>query len=198
MRALKERRYPEAERLLKQAVAEAGQIDPEGPEQAEALGCLGALYMARREYDLAEPFLTRALAIEEKVHGPESDVVAATLNDLAIVEMRRLQFDPAENELDAAERLARRALALREKHQGPDDPATATVLNTLADVYFRKKEYDKAEPILARALAILEKAVGPNHPEVARTLHIKALSLIDQSLAAQAASLPTIPLGLLP
>ncbi len=74
MRALKERRYPEAERLLKQAVAEAGQIDPEGPEQAEALGCFGALNMARREYDLAEPFLTRALAIEEKVHGPESDV----------------------------------------------------------------------------------------------------------------------------
>ena len=142
--------------------------------------------MARREYDLAEPFLTRALAIEEKVHGPESDVVAATLNDLAIVEIHRLQFDPAVNQFDTAERLARRALALREKHQGPDDPATATVLNTLAYSPLQEsKEYDKAEPILARAQAILEKTLGPNHPEVARTLHIKALSLIDQSLAGR-------------
>ena len=184
LQALEEKRYPEAETLLQQAVAEATQLGPAGSEQAEALGSLGLFYLVRKQHAEAEPLLTRALEIEEKVYGPTSDEVAGTLNQLALVETAREQYD-------AAETRARRALAIREKEQGPDDLEVAEVLITLSGVFFMKKDFDKAEPIWARALAIQEKALGPDHLSVARTLQNKAVIRIGQGMAARIEAMMT-------
>jgi tetratricopeptide (TPR) repeat protein len=178
LEALQEKRYADAERLLKQAVAEAERLGPDRSELAWSLDCLGLLYMIRDRDAEADALLTRALQVEEKASGPESGEVAESLEHLAMVRIELKQYD-------SAEALARRALAIREKRPGPDDPEAAECLNVLSGVLFMKGELDKAEPFWARSLSIQEKAHGPDSVDVARTLQNKAVFLLGQGQSAQ-------------
>jgi hypothetical protein len=65
--------------------------------------------------------LERALAIHEKVLGPEHPLTATSLNNLALL------CDLAE-----ARPLLERALAIREKVLDPEHPVTANSLTNLA------------------------------------------------------------------
>jgi tetratricopeptide (TPR) repeat protein len=78
-------------------------------------------------YAEAKPYYERALAIREKVLGPEHPDTAMSLNNLAHL----LQ---AQGDLAGARPLHERALAIREKVLGPEHPDTATSLNNLADL----------------------------------------------------------------
>ena len=115
-------------------------------------------------YEKAEPLNLRALAIHEKVLGPEHPATAATLHNLA-----GLYFSMGAYE--KAEPLYLRALAIREKVLGPEHPDTAATLHNLAMLYFSMGAYEKAEPLYLRALAIYEKVLGPEHPDTANTLN---------------------------
>lgn len=72
------------------------------------LSNLAELYRAMNRYHEAEELYSRAIAIQEKVLGPEHPDLAVTLNDLA--ELYR-----NEGRLAEAEPLYRRSLAIREK-----------------------------------------------------------------------------------
>ena len=76
-------------------------------------------------YTQARPLYERALAIREKVLGPDHPDTAASLNNLACL----LQD---QGDLAGARPLFERALAIREKVLGPEHPDTATSLNNLA------------------------------------------------------------------
>ena len=115
-------------------------------------------------YEGAEPLYRRALAIVEKVLGPEHPVTAAGLNNLALLFRTRGDYE-------GAEPLLRRALAIREKVLGPKDPGMALSLNNLALQFRTRGDYEGAEPLFRRALAIWEKALGPEHPDTALSLH---------------------------
>jgi tetratricopeptide (TPR) repeat protein len=77
------------------------------------------------KYDEAELLYRRALAIREKVLGPDHPDVAASLNNLATLLDKQGKYDEAEP-------LYRRALAIRKKVLGPDHPDVAASLNNLA------------------------------------------------------------------
>jgi tetratricopeptide (TPR) repeat protein len=177
LEALQEKRYADAERLLKQAVAEAEQLGPDRSELARALDSLGLFYLVRDQGAEADQLLTRALAVEERASGPESVDVAESLEHLAFVRIERKQYESAED-------LARRALAIRERQAGPDDPENDDGLTVLSAVLFMKGELDKAEPFWARLLAIQEKTHGPDSVEVARTLQNKGVILLNQAQSA--------------
>ena len=106
----------------------------------------------------------RALAIREKVLGPEHPDTAKSLNNLALL----LQ---AQGELAAARPLHERALAIREKVLGPEHPDTAMSLNNLAVLLQAQGELAAARPLFERALAIREKVLGPEHPDTAKSLN---------------------------
>lgn len=53
------------------------------------------LYQRQRQYAQAESILRRALAIEEKAFGPEHPIVAADLNNLAVIYSRQGQYAQA-------------------------------------------------------------------------------------------------------
>jgi hypothetical protein len=65
----------------------------------------------------AEPLFRRALAIREKVLGPDHPDTAQSINNLALVLY-------AKGDYAGAEPLLRRALAIREKALGPNHPDT--------------------------------------------------------------------------
>jgi len=67
--------------------------------------------------------MRRALAIDEKSHGPEHPNVAVNLNNLALLLKNT-------NRLKEAELLMRRALAIDEKSYGPQHPSSPSASTT--------------------------------------------------------------------
>jgi tetratricopeptide (TPR) repeat protein len=103
------------------------------PTRGDLLDRAGAYFHGRAAYLTARPLFERALAISEKVLGPEHPDTARSLNSLAL--LLRDEGDLAE-----ARPLHERALAIYEKVRGPENPATATSLNNL-DERFRSSNH---------------------------------------------------------
>lgn len=114
-------------------------------------------------YAEAEKQLQAALKEAEKF-APNDPRLAATLNDLGLL-------DQAEGKYGQAETLFKRSLATRERVLGLVHPDVAASLNNLAELYRAKGRYDEAEPLYMRSLAIWEKTLGPEHPDVATSLN---------------------------
>ena len=140
--------------------------------------------LAQGRYSDTEPLLKRALAIQEKVLGPDHLNVGISLNNLA--RLYQVQGRYAD-----AEQLYKRALAIQERAIGPDHPNSSTrdrrraegslqrielianfgtSLNNLALLYHAQGRYPDAEALFKRSLTIQEKAVGPDHLYVANSL----------------------------
>ncbi|MCF4130278.1 FxSxx-COOH system tetratricopeptide repeat protein [Methylobacterium sp. SyP6R] len=124
-------------------------------------------------YAAARSLLERALAIIERVRGPDHPDTAAILANLA--SLLRNQGDLAE-----ARSLHERALAITERVRGPDHPNTTTSLNNLALLLQDQGDPDGARPLLERALAVRERVRGPAHPDTAASLNNLASLLRDQ------------------
>jgi tetratricopeptide (TPR) repeat protein len=133
----------------------------------------GDYFHGRGSYLAARPLFERALAIREKVLGPEHPDTAEGLNNLA--GLLQMQGD-----LAAAQPLLERALAIREKVFGTEHPDTAEGLNNLALLLRDQGDLAGAGPLVERAPAINEKVLGPEHPYTARGLNNLALLLSDQ------------------
>lgn len=121
------------------------------------------LYEAGK-YNEAIPLAEKALAIREKVLGPQHSNVAVFLNDLAMLyEMN--------GDYERAEPLFQRSLSIVEKALGPQHPQVAKALNNLAVLYDNQGRYALAGPLYERTLAIQEKALGAMHPDVGKSLN---------------------------
>ena len=107
---LHQRRYAEAESLLKRGLAiREKALGPEHPDVAGSLNNLAALYDAQGKYTEAEPLVKRALAIAEKALGPDHPHVATALENYAAL----LRKTGRDNE---AAKLEARAKAIRARH----------------------------------------------------------------------------------
>ncbi|MES2596952.1 MAG: tetratricopeptide repeat protein [Verrucomicrobiota bacterium] len=65
-------------------------------EQAIAYNLLGLTHLSAGKYDVSENLLKRAVALREKLHGPDHYQVAKPLGDLACVYMAQKRFGEAE------------------------------------------------------------------------------------------------------
>ncbi len=174
--------WTQCDRLVPQALACASLIEAHGFEFEEAgrlLNAVGYYLHERARFSDAEPPYQRALALREKVLGPEHPDVATSLNNLAALHDKQGKY--AEAEL-----LYQRALNIYEKARGPEYPDMATSLNNLAELYRAQGKYAQAEPLYQQALAILHKALGPDLPDVATYLNNLALLYKDQGKYAKA------------
>ena len=132
--------------------------------EAQALNAMGLTLYQGAHFSRAEDAFVQALAIYERVFGPDHPHTASSLNNLALV------YD-AQGRYADAEPLHQRALAIRERVLGPDHPHTASSLSNLAGVYNDQGRYADAEPLHQRALAIYERMLGPDHPHTALGLN---------------------------
>jgi tetratricopeptide (TPR) repeat protein len=121
----------------------------------------------------ARPLYERALAISEKVLGPEHPHTAEALNGVAVLLV-------AQGDYVGARPLYERALKIREKVLGPEHPDTATSLRNLAVLLGEQGDYVGARPLYERALKIREKVLGPEHPDTATSLNDLAVLLDNQ------------------
>ena len=160
------------------AVAEADLCDITEPTTL-LMGELGSLLHSKALHADAELLMRRALAIDEKVFGPDSTEVSLRLNNLAYT------LKDA-NYLAEAEPLMRRALAIDVQSFGPEHPTVARDLNNLAQLLQATNRLAEAEPLMHRALAIDEQGYGDVHPNVAIRLNNLALLLQATNRLAEA------------
>jgi tetratricopeptide (TPR) repeat protein len=167
------------DQLLPEAIDLVSRPVPNELSKVPSLTSLARLLHEQARFSEAEPLMRRALAIDERSHGPDHPDVARDLNNLA-------QLLQATNRLGEAEPLMRRALAIDEQSSGPDHPAVAIRLNNLALLLQATNRLDKAEPLFRRALAIAERSSGPDHPDVAIRLNNLASLLQDTNRLGEA------------
>ena len=151
-------------RLLPHALAATGHSERLGVamESTGRLLNVAGLYLDNRgQLGEAGQALKRALAIAEKVHGPDHPDVAALANNIGAI----LQ---AQGDLAGALQYTQRALAIDEKVYGPDHPNVATLANNIGQILQAQGDLPGALQYTQRALAIDERVYGPDHPNVAR------------------------------
>ncbi len=138
--------------------------DEEELEQATLLGYVAAVRDAEGAPEVALPLAERALAIQERVLGPEHLALSRTLNNLALI----LQSLGRNQEARA---MLERTLAIRETTQGADHPDLALPLNNLALAIMKTGDDATALPIFERAIALHEANRDGDNPRIASALN---------------------------
>jgi CHAT domain-containing protein/Tfp pilus assembly protein PilF len=116
------------------------------------------------KYDEAIAAALRALAIREKILGPDHRDVAELLADLGLLY-------ESKNNYGRAELLYLRALNILKGTGGEGERQYASTLNNLAGLYRTLGDYARAKPLFVRSLEIREKILPPNHIDVAQGLN---------------------------
>lgn len=176
-------RLDEAASILDAMVARLDGATGADAALASVLSDLGWVHGRRGALAAGEAALRRALAIRERIHGPDDPRVADVLEDMAFLYKDAGAAPKAESVLG-------RALSIRMAAQGAEHEAVATTLQTQALVYSAMRRYADAVAARLRALAILEKKLGADHEKIAFALGPIALdyALMRDFARAEAAS----------
>ena len=158
-------RFTEAANVARALLARAE--SESGPNALEVAEVLDLLCEASRRSSTASEDPTalaeRAVAIKERILGPNHLELATSLMNLAVE--RALSGAPA-----AARPILDRAIAIREAALGPVHPLVASSLESLAGLLMALQDDDEAKRVIDRVLRIRETTYGENHPETVRTI----------------------------
>jgi CHAT domain-containing protein/uncharacterized protein HemY len=132
------------------------QSDQNSLEYAQLLSYLGNLYLATGEYAQAEEQLRMALAIREGLVSKNSELIAASYNDLGLIYSTT---DP-NKALDHYEK----ALAIYERVHGKDHPKIAIANTNIGFAYRTLEFYGDAINNFESALEIWQKIYPNVHP----------------------------------
>jgi CHAT domain-containing protein/Tfp pilus assembly protein PilF len=143
-----QKEHTKAEQLYLRAIAITENTKPESVDLATFLNNLGVMYIGT-DYKKARPILERALALREKLLGPNHADVGNTINNLAMLSWR-------EGDLQKTEQSLLRALSIAEKTHGPTHPDVGAVLNNVAFLYQAKGDIAQAVSFFTRANDVFE------------------------------------------
>jgi tetratricopeptide (TPR) repeat protein len=175
-------RYPEALARARRAVElRRAVLDENDRKIANGLSWVGFILEAQHSYAEARPMFEQALAIDERLLGPEHPTTVSLLSNLATL-------NHAAGDDMRALPIAQRVVAIEEKILGADANDLAVSLGNLALVYKSLGLPRKAVPLLERALTIQQKTVGSEQPGMANT--INSLAAVYHSLGQYAQALP--------
>jgi tetratricopeptide (TPR) repeat protein len=152
----------------------------ETAEGAAVLATWAAIFEAQGNPEKAEEELKLALAIRERISGPDHMSVADALNTLGVSYSHRSRWVDAERSL-------RRSVAILRMY--PPSPALAASMNNLGSALRAQGRGKESESWIRQAIATWELLLGPNHPNVAAGLTNLAVSLQARGRYAEAAPL---------
>ncbi len=131
---------------------------------AELLEGLGMVAAAHAEYQEADGYYQKALAVWQQALGTDSLGSTNTLNSLG-----NLYSD--QGDYDRAIEYYQRAFAIKKASHGEVNESVAMVLNNLGATYVSMGKVTEARDCYQRALAIWEKVLPADHPDLALVLH---------------------------
>ncbi|MEZ5357767.1 MAG: serine/threonine-protein kinase [Candidatus Zixiibacteriota bacterium] len=154
-----------ARELLESGAARIEQDLAGEPEiQATLMKTIGSVYQQLGQYEKAEPFYNKCLALQIQAYGEKHPEVAATYSDIGV-----LMYDLGD--LDSSETLYRKAYEIDTMIFGNNDTIVATDLNNIATALRANGEDDEAEKLLRSCLAVRLHIFGEDHLDVAHTMN---------------------------
>src|SRR5262249_12930967 len=142
--------------------------DPE--LQAQMMVLMSQVYASLGLYPRSETLARQAVAIRNRVLGPEHPQTLEARDRLERAIYR-------EGKAKEAEKLERETLAIRRRVLGNDDPNTARSMAYLAQSLQDQRQYVEAEELQRQALAIRRRALGPEHQDTLVSMGDLAISL---------------------
>jgi len=195
--AAADKRFDAAETSAKEAIAVAEKIQPLDGRLPEAVAQLGNVYAWRLDYPQAEQAYKRQLTLTEKLYGPQTPMLTAALQNLAMTKL-------AEKDFPSAEAFATRVLQLNQSAYGENSTNSAETLRLLAQVYSMEKDFAKSESTLLHAMKIYETIYGSDdyrlaipltslcyvydqwsQPEKSQSCHAHLVSLEEKQFGTQ-------------
>ncbi len=161
----------QARALLERAVGIAERHAPKSSESGKWRSNLGLIYQDAGELEPARRAFASATEVLELSEGPESPLVAMTLDNLGSV--LRTLGRPAE-----ALPVLERARGIVERTWGPSHPQFGNALNSLGDALSDLGRNAEALPLFRQATAVYSAALGPEHTYVAWPLRNEAEALL--------------------
>ena len=132
--------------------------EAQGAADVDALNKQVVQLAGQGKYKEAVAIAEKALALAERVLGPEHPETLSSLNNLAAMYQDQGRHGEAEP-------LYKRALEARERVLGKEHPKTLTSVNNLADLYRVQGRFREAEALFKRALEADERVLGKEHPD---------------------------------
>jgi tetratricopeptide (TPR) repeat protein len=161
------------------AVVQYERSAPPAGDLAIYLHEVADFYFLNANYVGAEPLFRRALAINEKVLGPEHLNTTLNLNRLANVLFRK-------GDNAGAEPIYHRALRVCEKTLGSDHLLTTTIKNNIATLMRSRGDLPGAEALYREALGIRQGLKGLVEPKTASILSSLAAVLWERGQYGEA------------
>lgn len=128
---------------------------------AATLTQLAGVYRFQSQFDSAEPFSRRALAIYEQTLDPHHIHIATGCHNLGLLCVNLGYYAEAES-------LFLRSLAINEEARGKEHPETGSVLWGLAWCRWKQSRLAEADALFRRALHIYRQNYGAGHSHVNR------------------------------
>lgn len=154
----------EAVSLGERAITVARAAYPEeSREVASAIGALGEVYRSSGDAKSAEPLLVKALAMQERILGPDHGLVASSSNNLAAL------YHYTMGDLAKAEPLYRRTLAQRRKFYPANHPNLGQVLLNLGALLCQRGQWQEGRALFDEGAAIMETNGGKDNVELRRS-----------------------------
>jgi tetratricopeptide (TPR) repeat protein len=168
-KAAYERRFEDAERLLREALKNAEGIFPSANPIAVTNQELANIYIVQQKFPKAEDLLTKAIASLHARPGAQPLDAVMLTNTLGTLYLM-------EGKGHDAEVLYAKNLTDIEANVGPRELQLGMALDRLAEAYSFQRMFEKAEPLLQRYMKISEEYYGPENQAMAVPLdHLGAL-----------------------
>jgi tetratricopeptide (TPR) repeat protein len=164
---------------LSLAMARGGDSDLLTADGSETLA---RQLQAQGKFSDAEPLLRRALAIRERVLGPDDPRVADSILKLATLL-------GAQNRAADAERFFRRAIAVQEKAFGPDSAEVADTLYQFGEFKRTTASFSEAQTLQKRAYDIRVALYGEDDLRVSDSIAALAALAASEDQVADAEAL---------
>lgn len=153
----------EALRLAQEAIEMWESLGNKQPEEAVAIGNLGAIYRSRGEYEKALNLEKRVLDIRVRLLGNRHPETARALDNIGAT------YSCLGRNEEALE-VKQQALAIRREVLGEKHPYTASSLSNVGGIYVELGRFHEALPFVRQALQIRRKVFGERHIQTARSL----------------------------
>ena len=173
------RDYTAAEPLLRQAVAMQRKLG--GDETALALyqSNLAQTMQDVGNLDEAEKLNRESLAIQRKLLGEVHPDVVSSLNNLAVLLLKK-------RDLDGAEQTFRELLAAGRKLYGEENHHVGLYMANLGYVLSEKGNQTEAESLMRRALEVRRKTLPAGSPEIAHSSLLLGRLLVGKGEVTEA------------
>lgn len=125
---------------------------------------MGIVMWQQKRLAEAEKLMRSALAVQERLWGPDNPDLASSFNNLGALYWTMGRYGDALPLYEQTRKVFERTLE-------PGHPRMASILNNLAETYWKLHRYSDAEPLFRRALAIKEAKLTPDDVSIAVTLN---------------------------